>query len=316
MSRIAMRVSRTLPSMLGVRSLSTTMTARKATGFNYGDLKPIEQAQKMPDFSKFDPIYDDITENSAVIELWRRQKAQEMGAQGAAAGSSIEAMVRSEHNVFEEPEDFLVKYPKRPPGKGMQTALEGEMVWSEELLIPYEEFRRLAKKTLVVKRTVQMTRKGKIPSMYALVVVGNGRGSAGYGEGKSSEASRAVMIATRQAIKRMQHFPRYDNRTIYHDIEHKFKATKLQLWARRPGFGCRVAPMIHEVCECIGVQDLAGKIHGSRNPMNVIKGFFEALGTQRMPSDLAKARGLRLMDVNHVYYGGIEPTRTGERLRR
>ncbi|KAJ1853700.1 28S ribosomal protein S5, mitochondrial, partial [Coemansia sp. RSA 486] len=54
--------------------------------------------------------------------------------------------------------------------------------------------------------------------------------------------------------------------------------------------------------------DLAGKIHGSRNPMNVIKAFFEALTTQRIPSDLAKARGLRLLDVNHIYYGGIKPT--------
>ncbi|KAJ2341188.1 28S ribosomal protein S5, mitochondrial, partial [Coemansia sp. RSA 2618] len=182
-----------------------------------------------------------------------------------------------------------------------------EMFWSTDLNIPYEEFRALAKKTLVVKRTVQMTRKGKIPSMYALVVVGNGRGSAGYGEGKGNESAKAVLFATREAIKNMNYFPRYDDRTIFHDIDHKFKATKVVLWARRPGFGCRVSPIIHEICECIGIQDLAGKIHGSRNPMNVIKATFEALTTQRVPSDLAKARGMRLIDVNHTYYQGITP---------
>ncbi|KAI8324862.1 hypothetical protein GQ54DRAFT_295858 [Martensiomyces pterosporus] len=281
-------------------STSACVSARKG-----GSLVKLSDAENFPDFVEFDPIYDDITDNSSIIELWKRQKAQEVGA-NLAASSSIAELVNKEHNVFEPPHDFSIKYPKMPPRKADIFSTEGELFWSEDLLIPYEQFKKLSKKTLVVKRTVQMTRKGKIPSMYAMVVVGNGKGSAGYGEGKNAEVSKAVLKATRQAIKNMQHFPRYDDRTIYHDIEHKFKATKLQLWARRPGFGCRVAPMIHEVCECIGIQDLAGKIHGSRNPMNVIKATFEALQTQRIPTELAKARGLRLLDVNHRYYGGVK----------
>ncbi|KAJ2718370.1 28S ribosomal protein S5, mitochondrial [Coemansia sp. Benny D115] len=282
----------------------TTSSVSKRIDSKFGNLIPLQNVKKLPDFSKFDPIYDDIDENSSVIKLWEKQKAKEMNATAASA-TDIAAHVRKEHNIFDTPDDFLVNYPKSPPRKSLQTTVEGDMVWSEDLLIPYEQFRKLSKKTLVIRRTVQMTRKGKIPSMYAMVVVGNGMGSAGYGEGKGQETSRAVMVATRQAIKRMQHFPRYDDRTIYHDIQHKFKATRLQLWARRPGFGCRVAPMIHEVCECVGIADLAGKIHGSRNPMNVIKAFFEALKTQRIPSDLAKARGLRLLDVHHIYYGAF-----------
>ncbi|PIA19140.1 ribosomal protein S5 domain 2-like protein [Coemansia reversa NRRL 1564] len=169
-------------------------------------------------------------------------------------------------------------------------------------------FNQLQKKTLIVKRTVQMTRNGKIPTMYALVVVGNGNGAAGFGEGRGPEASKAVLMATRKAIKDIQMIPRYDDRTIYHDIDHKFKATKLLLWARRPGFGLRVAPIIHEICQCIGIKDLAGKIHKSRNPMNVIKAVFEALQTQRKPEEIAMARGIRLVDVNHTYYGATRPT--------
>lgn len=277
-------------------------------------IRTLDPPDEAPDLNKFDPIYDDITENSSIIELWKKQKAEELGS-SASAASNIDAIVSEEHNIFKPADDFTMTFPKAPPPKGTIDYGEREMFWSEDLLIPYEEFRKLAKKTLIVKRTVQMTRKGKIQSMYAMVVVGNGKGSAGYGEGKSNEASKATMIATRQAIKNMQNFPRYDNRTIYHDIEHKFKATKLQLWARRPGFGCRVSPMIHEVCECVGIQDLAGKIHGSRNPMNVIKALFEALQTQRIPSDLAKARGLRLVDVYHRYYGGIVPTPVSNSFR-
>ncbi|KAJ2597321.1 28S ribosomal protein S5, mitochondrial [Coemansia sp. RSA 1804] len=262
----------------------------------------VKKVKKLPDLSQFDQVYDDIEENSSIIELWKKQKAMEIGASSSTA-TDIENMVNAEHKVFKKPEDLFVKYPKYTGTQKKAISTEKDMNWSEELMIPYEQFKNLSKKTLIVKRTVQMTRKGKIPSMYALVVVGNGKGSAGYGEGRGVEAAKAVLFATREAIKNMKNYPRYDNRTLYHDIEQKFKATKLMMWARRPGFGCRIAPTIHEICECVGIQDLAGKIHGSRNPMNVIKTFFKALDSQRVPSDVAKARGIRLIDINHKYYG-------------
>lgn len=94
---------------------------------------------------------------------------------------------------------------------------------------------RLFKKALVVKRVVNMNGKGKQPSMYALVVVGNGKGLAGYGEGKDEEAARAVFKATNKAIKNLRYFDRYDDRTIPMDIEHKFHATRLELRSRPPG---------------------------------------------------------------------------------
>jgi Ribosomal protein S5, N-terminal domain len=94
---------------------------------------------------------------------------------------------------------------------------------------------RLLKKALVVKRVVNMNGKGKQPSMYALVVVGNGNGLAGYGEGKDEEASRAVRKATNRAIKNMRYFERYDERTLAMDVSHKFHATTIHLRSRPPG---------------------------------------------------------------------------------
>ncbi|KAI7887474.1 ribosomal protein S5 domain 2-like protein [Lichtheimia hyalospora FSU 10163] len=162
---------------------------------------------------------------------------------------------------------------------------------------------RLFKKALVVKRVVNMNGKGKQPSMYALVVVGNGKGLAGYGEGKDEEAARAVFKATNKAIKNLRYFDRYDDRTISMDIEHKFHATRLELRSRPPGFGCRANHYIHEICRCIGIQDLSGKVRGSRKPMNVIKATFEALSNQKMPQDIAKMRGKKVTDVQGIYYG-------------
>lgn len=69
------------------------------------------------------------------------------------------------------------------------------------------------------------------------------------------------------------------------------------------GFGNRSNHIIHEICRCVGIQDISGKVRGSRNPMNVIKATFEALDHQRLPDDIAKMRGKKVLDVQHVYYG-------------
>lgn len=39
--------------------------------------------------------------------------------------------------------------------------------------------------------------------------------------------------------------------------------------------------------------------------MNVVKAAFEALTNQRLPEDVAKARGKKMVDVRGVYYGGL-----------
>jgi ribosomal protein S5 len=53
----------------------------------------------------------------------------------------------------------------------------------------------------------------------------------------------------------------------------------------------------------MGITDLTCKIVGSRNPLNVIKGTFEALKSQRTPADIAKLRGKKVVDVEMNYYG-------------
>ncbi len=98
-----------------------------------------------------------------------------------------------------------------------------------------DHFRDLQKRALIIKRVVSQTEKGRIPSMYALVVVGNGKGVAGFGEGKHEEVQSAIKKATNIAIKSLRYFDRYDDRTLYHDIERKFHGTTIKLWARPPG---------------------------------------------------------------------------------
>ena len=42
----------------------------------------------------------------------------------------------------------------------------------------------------------------------------------------------------------------------------------------------------------------------SRNPMNTIKATFKALLSQKMPDEVARGLGKKLVDVRKVYYDG------------
>ncbi|ORZ31163.1 ribosomal protein S5, C-terminal domain-domain-containing protein [Catenaria anguillulae PL171] len=154
-----------------------------------------------------------------------------------------------------------------------------------------------------MRRTVKVTKGGKVVSMSALVVVGDGNGSVGYGEGKDAEAPRAVRKATAAAIKNMIAVDRYDERTVLHDLDCKFKSTHIVMRAAPPGFGIRTNPNVHEVCRCAGISDLSAKVMGSRNPINVVKATFLALQKQKTATDLARDRGLRVHDVRKLVYG-------------
>ncbi|KAI8819472.1 ribosomal protein S5, C-terminal domain-containing protein [Fimicolochytrium jonesii] len=159
------------------------------------------------------------------------------------------------------------------------------------------------KRVLHVRNVARVNSGGKVRSVSALVVVGNGQGAAGYGEGRAVDAAAAVQKATRSAEKNMTTFSRFNNRTIFSNIDFNWKSVQLHLRSAPPGYGIVANNHIHEICRCIGISDLGAKVYGSRNPMNVIKATFAALAQQRRPEDIALARGKKVMDVELAYYG-------------
>ncbi|KAL3495249.1 ribosomal protein S5, C-terminal domain-containing protein [Aspergillus germanicus] len=178
------------------------------------------------------------------------------------------------------------------------------------------EISALKVKTLVSHRVVNQTRLGKIQSMYILAVAGNGKGLLGIGEGKSEEPSNAQAQAWLRAIRNMQPVPRYEDRTIYGDVKGKKGAVELKLMSRPPGFGLRCQSLIYEMCRAAGIKDLAARVDRSRNHMNTVKAAYEALMSQRIPEDIARARGKKLIDVRKVYYSGRDAQRVGPRFQR
>jgi len=195
---------------------------------------------------------------------------------------------------------------------------------------------RTPAKILVTRWVHNQTRLGKIRRVSIMAVAGNRDGRLGLGVAKSTDAQVASKMAVLSAIRNQLPIVRYENRTIFGNVEAKVSGTSVQLFSRppgkgpplphpsrrsreavpvghdprpvfadgRPGFGLRVPHRIFEICRMCGISDLAAKIPRSRNPMNTVKATIKALQNQPNPEDIAMGRGKKLVDVRKVYYGG------------
>ncbi|THH16128.1 hypothetical protein EW146_g4463 [Bondarzewia mesenterica] len=146
---------------------------------------------------------------------------------------------------------------------------------------------------LIMRRVTQQTGKGKIHRMYSLVVVGNGNGLVGYGEGKDEEVPRAVDKAFLEAVRNMDTVDRFETRTIWTEMESKMGATHIILRPRPVGFGLHCNPNIHQVLKAAGIKDISAKVWGSRNPLNVIKLLFRMLQAGNAPLAMGDGIGGR-----------------------
>ncbi|KAF7426167.1 28S ribosomal protein S5, mitochondrial [Pleurotus ostreatus] len=133
------------------------------------------------------------------------------------------------------------------------------------------------------RRVTQQTGKGKIHRIYSMVIVGNGDGLVGYGEGKDEDSSRAEAKAFSEAVRNMDWVERFEKRTVWTEMETKLGATRVILRPRPVGFGLRCNPNLHQVLKAAGIKDVSAKVWGSRNPVNVIKAAFRMLQAGNAP---------------------------------
>ena len=75
-----------------------------------------------------------------------------------------------------------------------------------------------------INRVAKVVKGGRRFSFAALVVVGDGRGQVGFGNGKAREVPEAIRKATDQAKRSMIRVPLRDGRTLHHDIKGRFGA--------------------------------------------------------------------------------------------
>ena len=166
-------------------------------------------------------------------------------------------------------------------------------------------------KNIYVNRVAKVVKGGRRFSFAALVVVGNGEGRIGIGQGKANEVPEAVRKATERARRSMFDVPVVDG-TVPHVVEGVFGAGRVLLRPANPGTGVIAGPVVRAVLDAAGYHNVLTKSQGSSNPYNVVKATVVALKQLESPQQVAARRGkpvehvLGNYDLGHRVWSGAD----------
>lgn len=119
-------------------------------------------------------------------------------------------------------------------------------------------------KVLLIRRVSKKTSGGNYISFSALVACGDNKGKVGVGLGRGLEVPQAIKKAINIAKKNLIDIPIYKD-TIPHQVNAKYKSSRLILKPAPAGVGLKVGSVVRSVLSLSGIKNISGKILGTRN---------------------------------------------------
>ena len=151
-------------------------------------------------------------------------------------------------------------------------------------------------KVVSINRVSKTVKGGRIMKFAALVVVGDGKGTVGYGLGKAAEVSEAILKGIADAKKNMVKVS-LAGTTIPHEVVGEFGAGRVLMKPAAPGTGVIAGGPVRAVIEAAGIKDVRAKSMRSNNPINVVSATFAGLCGLVSAESVAEKRGKTVKEI-------------------
>ena len=154
----------------------------------------------------------------------------------------------------------------------------------------------LKEKVVAINRVAKVVKGGRTFRFSAVVVVGDGAGHVGIGNGKSAEVPEAISKAIQDAKKHLIEVPIVGT-TVPHEYIGEFGSAKVLLKPAAEGTGLITGGSVRPVLELAGYRDVRTKVLGTNNPRNCVYATLNGLKSMQTIEQVAKKRGIKVEDV-------------------
>ena len=154
----------------------------------------------------------------------------------------------------------------------------------------------LKEKVVAISRVAKVVKGGRNFRFSAVVVVGDGNGHVGVGNGKAAEVPDAIKKAIQEAKKNLIEVP-IVNTTVPHEYIGKFGSANVLLKPAAVGTGLIAGGSVRPVLELAGYQNIRTKVIGTNNPRNVVYATIEGLKSMQTIEYVAAKRGKKVSEI-------------------